>query len=158
MSNYFKIKNFDIANGTGIGVSIFLCGCPLHCKGCFNQELWDPNVGKPFTKDVLESLLNLLANPHIDHLSILGGDPMAPYNQATTLQIAQEFKKRFPNKKLWIWTGYTKEFLEESCPETFKQLWEYIDVMVDGPFIEELKEIGKGFKGSKNQRIIYKNT
>ena len=165
MSNYAEIKNFDIANGSGISVSIFLSGCPIHCEGCFNSDIWNPESGQPFTDETMEYLMQLCSNEHIDHLSLLGGDPFAPYNVYTTYKICKEFKKRFPNKKIWVWTGFTYEELLSEEYNLSLGLYNYIDdipffffilidVLVDGRFIEEEKDLTLRFKGSKNQRLI----
>lgn len=165
MSNYSKIKNFDIANGNGISVSIFLSGCPIHCKGCFNSDIWNPNSGQLFTDETLEYLMELCSNEHIDHLSLLGGDPFAPYNISTTYLICREFKHRFPNKKIWCWTGYDYEYLLSEEYSLSLNLYDYIDnipfltlklidILVDGRFIEEKKDLTLQWRGSSNQRVI----
>lgn len=165
MSNYMKIKNFDIANGSGIGVSIFLSGCSIHCEGCFNKEAWDFNAGKPFTDETLEYLMELCGNEHINHLSILGGDGFAPANIETTYKICKEFKNRFPNKKIWCWTGYDFEYLLSDEYSMSLNLYDYIDsilfltlrlidILVDGSFIEEQKDLSLKWRGSKNQCVV----
>lgn len=165
MSNYMKIKNFDIADGEGIGVSIFLSGCSIHCKGCFNKEAWDFNAGQPFTYETLGYLMELCGNEHISHLSILGGDGFAPQNIATTYMICKEFKKRYPNKKIWCWTGYNYEYLLSEEYQLSLPMLDYIDdiafltlqlidVLVDGRFIEEQKDLSLKWCGSTNQRVI----
>lgn len=161
MSNYAKIKNFDIANGQGIGVSIFLSGCDLHCKGCFNQELWDFNCGKEFTKEALDHLMELCSNEHINHLSILGGDGLHPCNQNTTYWICSEFKKLYPNKKIWLWTGYDIKYEELfDClrnNKSFGLVGDIVllcDVVIDQPFIEEQRDLTLKWRGSSNQRVI----
>lgn len=164
MSNYMTIKNFEVANGDGIGVSIFLSGCTLRCKGCFNKEAWDFNAGQPFTDETLEYLMDLCGNEHINHLSILGGDGFAPDNIKTTYKICKTFKERYPNKKLWLWTGYDLQI--DSFIDGYNgkfggdiSLWGktfYLcDIVIDQPFIEELKDL-KNLKwcGSSNQRVI----
>lgn len=165
MSNYANIKQFEISNGKGIGVSIFLSGCPIHCKGCFNKDIWNPESGEAFTKDVLEHLMSLCDNKHIDHLSILGGDPFAPYNISTTYLICKEFKNRYPDKKIWCWSGYDLEYLLSDKYELSLNIYDYIDnilletlclidILVDGKFIEEQKDLTLKWCGSKNQRVI----
>lgn len=166
MSNYMKIKNFDVANGSGIGVSIFLSGCSIHCKGCFNKEAWDFNAGQPFTNKTQKYLMELCGNEHINHLSILGGDPFAPENIRTTYFICREFKYRYPDKKIWCWTGYDYEYLLSEEYNLSLNLYDYIDdivflalmglidILVDGRFIEEQKDLSLKWRGSKNQRVI----
>lgn len=161
MSNYTKIKNFDIANGSGISVSIFLSGCDIHCQGCFNQEIWDFNAGEPFTDDILKYLMDLCKNEHINHLSILGGDPLHPNNQETTYKICSTFKELYPNKKLWLWTGYVIDMntlydcLNNNEPFGLVGKIMYLcDYVIDQPFIEDQKDLTLKWRGSKNQRII----
>lgn len=165
MSNYAEIKNFDIANGSGISVSIFLSGCPIHCEGCFNSDVWNPESGQPFTDETMEYLMQLCSNEHIDHLSLLGGEIFASYNIYTTYEICKEFKKRFPNKKIWAWTGFTYEELLSEEYNLALGLYGYIDdipfltlnlidVLIDGRFIEKQKDLTLPYMGSKNQRVI----
>lgn len=161
MSNYAKIKNFDIANGDGIGVSIFLSGCNIRCKGCFNKEIWDVNAGQPFTSETLDCLMELCGNEHINHLSILGGDGLMPHNQETTLLICKTFKKLYPEKKLYLWTGYDIKFntLFDCLKNNEKlgfvgQIILLCDIVVDQPFIEKEKDLTLKWRGSKNQRVI----
>lgn len=161
MANYAKIKNFDIANGDGISVSIFLSGCDIHCVGCFNSELWDFWYGEEFTKDTMDYLMELCKNKHIDHLSILGGEPLHPYNQDTTYWICSRFKELYPNKKIWLWTGYSIDYdLFLKCFKGLKQkgldseIIGLCDVVVDQPFIEKEKDLTLAFCGSRNQRVV----
>lgn len=147
--NYADIKKVDVANGPGVRVSLFVSGCRNHCKGCFNPETWDFNYGKKWiyvtnTLDILYSL----EPDYIRGLSILGGDPMEPENVNTITRLCRTVKKIFPNKTIWIYSGYVYESLKDL------EIMEYIDVLVDGPFIESLKDISLKFRGSSNQRII----
>ncbi len=156
--NYATIKFNDIANGLGVRTSLFVSGCTHFCKGCFNSEAWSFSYGKPFTKDVEDEIILSLKNSYVDGLSLLGGEPFEPQNQSALLPFLQRVKKEVPNKNIWCYTGYLfdKELLGESrakTKDTLKML-ELIDVLVDGKFIEELKDISLMFKGSSNQRII----
>lgn len=156
--NYADIKQYDVANGPGIRISLFVSGCNHHCKGCFNQEAWDFNYGKPFTDETIDMIMEYLDNPHIAGLTLLGGEPMEPVNQKTLLPLVRRVKETYPDKSIWCFTGYrfdddivNKMF--NSVPET-KELLSYFDVMVDGKFVEELKNVSLIFKGSSNQRTI----
>ena len=139
MSNYYEINQYDIANGPGLRVTIFFTGCEHYCKNCFNQELWD-------------------FNEHITGLSILGGEPLNPYNIMSLSDLIMWFKEDFPNKNIWLWTGYTWEELMDRCDSSKEEdlnwiLFE-INVLVDGRFIEEQKDLTLKWRGSRNQRVI----
>ena len=155
--NYSKINKNDIANGIGIRVTIFVSGCTHHCKGCFNPDTWDFKFGEPFTKDTENEILEALEPSYINGLTLLGGEPMEPVNQLALLPFLERLKQRFPNKTIWCFSGYTFEELtgdsRARCSATDKMLG-LIDVLVDGEFKEELKDISLRFKGSSNQRII----
>lgn len=156
--NYGEIKNFDIANGEGVRVSLFVSGCTHHCKNCFNKETWDFNYGKPFTEETEELLLRELEPDYIDGLSLLGGEPFEPQNQAVLLPFLRRVKERYPKKKIWCYTGYLydRDLLGESrarCEYTDEMLG-LIDILVDGEFVQELYSISLQFRGSSNQRII----
>ncbi len=156
--NYAEIKNVDVANGPGIRISFFVSGCPHHCKGCFNQDTWDYNYGKPFTEETIEYIIKLMKPDYIRGLTVLGGEPMAPPNQAGILELLKKVRVEYPEKSIWLFTGYLydKDILEKmvpTLPET-KQILELLDIMVDGPFIEEQKNLNLKFKGSENQRTI----
>ncbi len=156
--NYATVKFNDIANGLGIRTSLFVSGCTHRCKNCFNSEAWDFSYGKPFDKDIEEKIINSLKSDFCDGLSLLGGEPFEPQNQAGLLPFLQRVKKEFPSKTIWCYTGYLfdKELLGESRAKTENTLkmLQLIDVLVDGKFIEEQKNISLRFKGSENQRII----
>ena len=156
--NYAEIKKYDIANGEGVRVSLFVSGCTRHCKNCFNQIAWDFHYGKPFTHAMEEELLEALAPYYIAGLSLLGGDPFEPVNQRGLLPFVKRFKARYPSKNVWCYTGYTYEngtLAEEYArTEATEELLSLIDVLVDGPFVEELKDIRLKFRGSSNQRVI----
>lgn len=156
--NYCNIKKRDIANGTGVRVTLFVSGCTHRCKGCFNREAWDFNYGQPFTEDTVSEILKLLEPSFINGLTLLGGEPFEPKNQTDLLPLLQKVKKKYPNKDIWCFTGYTFEtdLLSQSrarCSVTDKLL-SYIDILVDGEFVEEKKDISLVFRGSSNQRII----
>ena len=156
--NYGEIKNFDIANGEGVRVSLFVSGCTHHCKNCFNPETWNFDFGQPFTEETEELILKELAPDYINGLSLLGGEPFEPSNQAVLLPFLRRVKELFPNKTIWCYSGYLfdKELLSESrarCEHTDEML-SLIDVLVDGEFVQELYSITLQFRGSSNQRII----
>ena len=156
--NYGTIKPTDIANGEGVRVSLFVSGCTHHCPGCFNYVTWDFNYGKPFTKETEDEILNLLSRNYIDGLSLLGGEPMEPCNQRCLVNLVDRFKEKYPNKTLWIYTGYTYD--EDLIPggkaycEVTDKILDQCDVIVDGEFVESLKDISLKFRGSSNQRIL----
>lgn len=156
--NYATIKYNDIANGLGVRTSLFVSGCTHYCKGCFNSEAWDFAYGKPFTKEVEDQIINSLQGDFNDGLSLLGGEPFEPQNQAVLLPFLKRVRKAFPNKTIWCYTGYIfeKDLLKSSKVKTVhtKEMLSLIDILVDGPFIEEQKNISLRFKGSENQRII----
>ena len=156
--NYGAIKKLDIANGPGLRVSLFVSGCTHHCPGCFNSETWDFQYGKPFTMETENEILSLLASPYIDGLSLLGGEPFEPINQQGVLPLLRKFRKAYPNKTVWCYTGYTleKDLLLPSRARCFctDEMLSLIDVLVDGKFVESLKNIRLKFRGSENQRIL----
>lgn len=156
--NYGEIKNYDIANGEGVRVSLFVSGCTHHCKNCFNAQTWDFSFGSPFTKETEDMILNLLAPGYINGLSLLGGEPFEPDNQRALLPFLKRVRAAYPDKTIWCYSGYTLEsdLLSESrarCEVTDEML-SCIDVLVDGEFIEEQKNISLAFRGSENQRVI----
>lgn len=156
--NYGEIKKYDIANGEGVRVSLFVSGCTHHCKGCFNEEAWDFTFGKPFTEETEDEIMEALSHDFIDGLSLLGGEPFEKQNQRILLPFIKKVKRLFPGKNIWCYTGYLfdKELLQESrarC-ECTDEMLKHIDVLVDGEFIEEQKDISLAFCGSANQRII----
>lgn len=156
---YFsEVKNCDIANGPGVRVSLFVSGCTHHCKGCFNEMTWDFEYGRPFTKEDEERILGMLEPDYITGLTLLGGEPLEHVNQQGLLPLLREIKKRFPDKSIWCYTGYTfeKDVLDTFCSrfsET-REFLDYLDVLVDGEFQLDKKNISLRFKGSENQRII----
>lgn len=156
--NYATIKYNDIANGTGVRTSLFVSGCTHRCKNCFNSVAWDFNYGKPFTTEVENEILFSIKNEYCDGLSLLGGEPFEPSNQAALLPFLRRVKAVVPEKDVWCYTGYLfdKELLGESRAKTENtlEMLKLIDVLVDGRFIEEQKNISLLFRGSENQRII----
>ena len=155
--NYGKINPNDIANGIGVRVTLFVSGCTHHCKGCFNSETWDFNYGNPFTQETQDHILKLLEPGYINGLTLLGGEPMEPANQEALLPFLKKVKEKFPQKDIWCYSGYLfdKEIQKgrAHCSST-DELLKYIDVLVDGRFVEEKKNIMLKFRGSENQRII----
>lgn len=156
--NYGEIKKCDIANGEGVRVSLFVSGCTHHCKGCFNAQTWDFGFGDPFTKEVEDDIIEALKPGYIVGLTLLGGEPMEPENQAALLPFLKRVKDACPTKTIWCYSGYTmdKDLVEGGrayCAET-KDMLSMIDVLVDGEFVEALKDIRLSFRGSSNQRII----
>jgi len=147
--NFCGIKKTDIANGSGVRVSLFVSGCRNHCPGCFQPETWDFDYGEPFTKETEDEIIKALRPSWIQGLSILGGDPMEPENQRALLPFLRRVKEELPEKDVWIYTGYLLEKVGTS------PLLSYADVVVDGPFVEAEKDAGLAFRGSRNQRIIH---
>ena len=156
--NYGEIKNADIANGHGVRVSLFVSGCTRHCKNCFNQMTWDFNYGEPFTKAVEDRIIDMLKPAYINGLTVLGGEPFEPSNQIALLPFLKRVKSTYPDKTIWCFTGSTLE--TDFTPggrnycEATNEILDMIDVLVDGAFIEELKNISLKFRGSENQRLI----
>ena len=149
MSNIAKIKQYCISNGEGLRTAIFFSGCDFHCPGCFNYELQDPNYGKKYSSEIEKEIFNTI-NEHIAGISILGGEPLSKYNLETVTQLCSNFKEKFPNKTIWLWTGYTIEEIK-TLP-----ILNYIDVLIDGQFKQDEYEYGLLWRGSRNQRILKK--
>lgn len=145
---YNIIRQLDIANGPGCRVSLFVQGCSFNCPGCFNTSAKDFDGGQEFTDQTLESILALAEPQQISGLSILGGEPLHPKNREEVIRIAREFKKKYPTKSVWLWTGYLIEDIFEFLVDS------KIDVVVDGQFVEELKDLRLMYRGSSNQRVI----
>mgnify|MGYP002424363357 CR=1 FL=1 len=146
---YSKIRKMDISNGKGVRVSIFIQGCTFNCKNCFNPETHDFEGGTEFTDETIDKVLDLCSKDHIDGLSILGGEPMHPKNIEGTTKLAKAFKEKFPNKNLWAWTGYKfDEYLKD------KEVAKYLDVLIDGQYVDELHDPTLEWRGSSNQRVI----
>lgn len=156
MGNYSVIKEFCTSNGPGVRTSIYLSGCSLHCKGCFNYEAWDFTSGEPVTKEVINQLIKSIEPEFIQGISILGGEPLDAKNQETTLEIIKAVKKAYGDTKdVWIWTGY---IVDKNLPQTSstKEIFKNADVIVDGPFIIEEQDVTLPYAGSKNQRVLHK--
>ena len=156
--NYADIKRYDVANGTGVRVSLFVSGCTHHCKGCFNSETWDFSYGTPFTSETIHTILEYCKPDYIAGLSLLGGEPFEYDNQIALLPLVKCFKECFPKKTIWCWSGY---LFDRDILDTMAAKWQetteflsYIDILVDGEFIEEQKNKNLIFRGSANQRII----
>lgn len=153
--NYADIKKVDVANGPGVRVSLFVSGCTHHCLECFNPETWDFNFGRPFGEEQIQDILNYLRPAHIRGLSLLGGEPFEPENQAAVLELARHVRSELPEKTIWCYSGYLFEALAEGKVGTLSRaLLEQLDVLVDGPFMAARKNLGLRFRGSDNQRII----
>ena len=146
---YNKIRKMDISNGPGVRVTIFFQGCMFHCKNCFNPETWPFNGGKEFTDETIEHILELCAPDHIEGLSMLGGEPMHPKNIEGSTKLAKAFKERYPNKSLWSWSGFTYEDYVSK-----QDIINYLDVLVDGQYVDELHDPTLRWRGSSNQRVI----
>lgn len=146
---YNLIRKMDISNGPGIRVSIFMQGCAFHCKNCFNTETWDFNGGNEFNDKTIDEVLNLCGQGHIKGLSILGGEPMHPNNIEATTKLAKAFKEKYPNKNLWVWSGF---LFDKDLKD--KEVLNYIDVLVDGRYVDELHDFTLKWRGSSNQRVI----
>ncbi len=155
--NYAEIKNCDIANGPGVRVVLFVSGCRHHCPDCFNEVAWDFGYGKPFTQETIDEILALLAPDYIEGLTLLGGEPFEPENQGPVLELVRQVRARYPEKTIWAFSGFTLDQLASgkigSWPVT-RALLSSLDVLVDGPFHREEKDLNLRFRGSRNQRII----
>lgn len=153
--NYAEIKNCDIANGPGVRVSLFVSGCTHHCPGCFNEVAWDFRYGKPFTQEIIDLILGMLRPSYIRGLTLLGGEPFEPENQSAVVELLRQIKGEMPNKSIWAYSGYLfeRDILSGRLGDTREYL-SYLDVLVDGPFVQEKKNLSLRFRGSENQRII----
>lgn len=153
-----EMKNWDIANGPGVRVSLFVSGCTHHCRGCFNEMTWDFTYGRPYTEEDTRQILTWMEPEYIAGLTLLGGEPMEYVNQQGLLPLVRAVKERFPYKTIWCYTGYLfeRDLLRDFCEkwEETKELLDYLDVIVDGEFMLEKKNISLPFRGSENQRII----
>lgn len=159
--NYAEIKYCDVANGPGVRTSLFVSGCSHHCPGCFNEIAWDFNYGKPFTQDTIDSIIESLKPDYIQGLTLLGGEPFEYSNQKGLLPLVRQVREVLPQKDIWCFTGFLfdKDIIENMCKrwKEANELLSYIDVLVDGRFVEELKNLNLKFKGSENQRTILVN-
>lgn len=153
--NYATIKKNDIANGTGVRVSLFVSGCRHHCKNCFNREAWDFGYGELYTDAVQQDILDACDHSYVAGLSLLGGEPFEPENQQALLGLLGAFRERFPNKTVWCYTGFLfEELVSDKVGKHARDLLALIDVLVDGKFVEGLKDVSLLFRGSSNQRIL----
>lgn len=153
--NYAEIKNCDIANGPGVRVSLFVSGCTHRCPGCFNEIAWDFQYGKPFTQETIDYILTLLKPSHIRGLTLLGGEPFEPQNQGAVVELLRQVKNTYPQKSIWAFSGYLfdQDILSGRLGDASEYL-SYLDVLVDGPFIQSKKNLSLRFRGSENQRLI----
>lgn len=156
--NYATIKNCDIANGPGVRVSLFVSGCTHRCKGCFNAVAWDFDYGEPFTQETVDSILTMLAPDYIRGLTLLGGEPFEPQNQVALVELLRQVNAVYPQKSIWAFSGYLfdRDILAGRLGpwEITREILGYLDVLVDGPFVEERKNLSLRFRGSENQRLI----
>ena len=153
--NYATIKNCDIANGPGVRVSLFDSGCTHRCPGCFNEVAWDFDYGEPFTQETIDRILAMLKPDYIQGLTLLGGEPFEPQNQEAVVNLLRQVKQNYPNKSIWACSGYLFEtdILSGRLGDPSEYL-SYLDVLVDGPFVESKKNLSLRFRGSENQRLI----
>ena len=159
--NYAEIKHFDIANGVGVRTTIFVSGCRNHCPGCFNEETWDFGFGKVFSREVEDKIIEELKTPYVDGLSVLGGEPLEPEIQRELAPFLERVRQEVPDTSIWMWTGFTWEQLTSNDSSTCRarvdelpRILDCLDVLVDGPFVLEKRDITLRFRGSPNQRII----
>ena len=156
--NYAAIKNCDIANGPGVRVSLFVSGCTHRCPGCFNEVAWDFQYGEPFTEKTIESILSMLKPAYIRGLTLLGGEPFEPQNQGPGLELVRRIKQELPEKSIWAFSGYLfdRDIMSGRLGEweITRELVGYLDVLVDGPFVQAKKNLSLRFRGSENQRLI----
>ena len=156
--NYAEIKNCDIANGIGVRVSLFVSGCTHHCKGCFNEVAWDFDYGTPFTQETIDKILDMMHPSYIRGLTLLGGEPFEPQNQGPIVELLRQIKEKMPEKSIWAFSGYLfdRDILSGRLGDwkVTQEYLSYLDVLVDGPFVEAKKNLSLRFRGSENQRII----
>ena len=167
---YAQIRSMDISNGEGVGVSLFVQGCPFHCKNCFNSETWDFNGGKEWTEEIEEKFMKLIDRPYIKRVSFLGGECLAEQNLDEVLKLVKQIRNSYPDKTIWLYTGFEwNSLMSKICQPTFpdkdferiieihkkrKEIISNVDVLVDGEYIDEQKDLSLKFRGSKNQRVI----
>ncbi len=156
--HYGNIKQYDIADGEGVRTTLFVSGCTNCCKGCFQPETWDFNFGKPYTEETENRIMEMLADENIQGLTLLGGEPFEPENQRVLINLLRRVRKELPEKDIWSYTGfvYERDLLagKRKHTEVTDEMLSLIDILVDGPFIEEKKNISLMFRGSENQRVI----
>lgn len=157
--NYANIKKYDIADGPGVRVSLFVSGCRHHCKGCFNAETWDFNYGQPYTAETEVEIIDALKSSYIAGFTLLGGEPFEPENQVEMVKLLKKIRETYPEKSIWCYTGYLYDVdlipSGKVFTEVTQEMLSYIDTLVDGEFIEEEKDLSLKFRGSRNQRIIH---
>ena len=157
--NYATIKNCDIANGPGVRVSLFVSGCTHHCKGCFNEVAWDFNYGEPFTQQTIDMILDMMKPDYIKGITLLGGEPFEPQNQPALVELLRQIKAAYPEKSVWAFSGYLfdKDIVAGRLGDkaVTDEFLSYLEVLVDGRFVEEKKNLSLRFRGSSNQRIIH---
>ncbi len=156
--NYAEIKNCDIANGPGVRISLFVSGCTHHCKGCFNEVAWDFDYGTPFTQATIDKIIEMMRPSYIRGLTLLGGEPFEPQNQGPIVELLRQVKEKLRGKSIWAFSGYLfdRDILSGRLGDwkITQEYLSYLDVLVDGPFVEEKKDLSLRFRGSENQRII----
>ena len=156
--NYATIKPRDIANGPGVRVSLFVSGCTHRCPGCFNEEAWDFDYGQPFDQSTIDEILELLQPDYVQGLTLLGGEPFDPRNQPAIVELLRQIKAKYPQKSIWAFSGYLfdRDILPGRLGESAitREYLSYLDVLVDGPFIQARKNLTLRFRGSDNQRLI----
>ena len=156
--NFATIKNCDIANGPGVRVSLFVSGCTHHCKGCFNEVAWDFDYGTPFTQETIDQILQMLRPAYVKGITLLGGEPFEPQNQPALVELLRQIRAKYPEKSVWAFSGYLfdKDILAGKLGDfaVTEEFLSYVDVLVDGRFVEEKKDLTLRFRGSSNQRII----
>ena len=152
---YADIKRFDVANGPGVRISLFVSGCTHRCKNCFNEEAWDFDYGQPFTQQTMDTIIEMLRPSYIRGLTLLGGEPFDPKNQAAVVELLRQVKKELPEKSIWAFSGYLfdRDMLSGRIGDVTEYL-SYLDVLVDGPFVLAKKNLSLRFRGSENQRLI----
>lgn len=156
--NYAAIKDCDIANGPGVRITLFVSGCNHHCKGCFNQEAWDFDYGQPFTQETIDTIIRMMKPGYIKGLTLLGGEPFDPRNQGAVVELLRQVKKVYPQKTVWAFSGYLfdRDILSGTLGDwnVTREYLSYLDVLVDGSFVEAKKDLMLRFRGSSNQRLI----
>ena len=156
--NYAEIKNCDIANGPGVRVTLFVSGCTHKCPGCFNEVAWDFDYGQPFTQETIDKILDMLKPNYIKGLTLLGGEPFEPQNQPAIVELLRQIKQEYPGKSIWAFSGYLfdKDILPGNLgdPAVTREYLSYLDVLVDGPFVQGKKDLTLRFRGSSNQRLV----
>lgn len=156
--NYADYYDCDICNGNSVGMSLFVSGCPIHCEGCFNSNIWDYNSGKEWTPEVEEKFIKLAGRDYIKRITFVGGSPLCDHNIKDVALLIQHLKHDYPDKQIWVYTGYTWESIMSSDNTEYsryrREVLDFIDVLVDGPFIYDERDLTLAFRGSKNQRII----